>query len=167
MRLTLIRHARAEERDARKYPDDALRPLTPQGREEQALLAAALYRMGMRFDVLASSPLVRARETADILAEGMRWSGTIEITPLLGEAFTVNRLVEWLRRFPGSAHVACVGHEPDMSELAAALLSADEEIWFDFKKSGVLGIGFDESVARGQGMLLYFLPPKLLLALAR
>lgn len=165
MRITLIRHARAADRDATKYPDDGLRPLIPEGRKEQAALAEAMSRMRMRFDALASSPLTRAMETAEIVAKGLDWTGEIEVTPVWGAAFTVDRAIEWLRRFPKTAHVACVGHEPDMSELASALLVGDEALYIDFKKSAMIGIECKARVERGQGALLYYLPPKLILPL--
>ncbi|MBM3262069.1 MAG: histidine phosphatase family protein [candidate division Zixibacteria bacterium] len=165
MRITLIRHARAAERDAGRYPDDGLRPLIEKGRREQAALADAMRRMGLAFDVLASSPLTRAVETAEIVAKGIGWGGNIDITPVWGSGFTVAGAIEWLRRFPKDAHVACVGHEPDMSEFSSALLTCDESLNIDFRKSAMIGIECTGRVERGQGVLLYYLPPKLILSL--
>ena len=163
MRLILIRHAKAEERSAVAYPDDALRPLSETGRREQALLARAMKRMRISFDYLATSPKIRARETAEILVENMKWKEPLDITSVLGEEFSVTRVIEWLSRYPKEATVACVGHEPDLGELASALLSSDSSVWIDFKKSGVLAIDFSGYPGPGKGMLLYFLRPKQLL----
>ncbi len=68
MRLYLMRHAEAGEADARRWPDDRQRPLSERGHREHALVAVALARMGVRFDRLLTSPLVRARQTAEITA---------------------------------------------------------------------------------------------------
>jgi len=165
MKLILIRHAKAEERSAATYPDDALRPLAEVGLREQAKLARAMKRMRISFDHLATSPKTRARETAEILAEGMRWKNPIDMAPVLGEGFSVSRVIEWLRQYPREATVACVGHEPDLSELASALLSSDDSVWIDFKKSGVLALDFNGYPDQDRGMLLYFLRPKQILRL--
>lgn len=166
MRIILIRHAKAEERDGRKFPDDGLRPLTAQGIDEQKVFSQALQRIGVIVDGVACSPLVRARETAEVLVEGLEWSGTIEVASVWGMDFTVDRAIRWLQRFPMTARIACVGHEPDLSELAAALLTTDDNFMVTFKKSAVMGIDFDDRVERGHGTLVYFLPPKMILPLA-
>lgn len=166
MRLILIRHAKAEERDASRYPDDAFRPLSDIGRREQATLAQALKRMGVTFDHLAASPRVRARQTAEILAREMSWEKPLDISDALGEAFTVKQVIKWLQGYPDDATVACVGHEPDLSEFASAMLSSDDSLWIDFKKSGVLAMEFHGYPAPDKGVLLYFLRPKEILRLA-
>ena len=165
MRLILIRHAKAEDRDPDKYPDDAGRPLSDTGRQEQVALSRVFKRMGIKFDHLATSPKIRARETAEILARGMKWKHAPEISPVLGDEFTVQRTIKWLKAYPVTAAVACVGHEPDLSILASALLISDDSVWIDFKKSGVIAIDFDGFAAQGKGTLLYFLRPKQILRL--
>jgi phosphohistidine phosphatase len=122
--------------------------------------------MGIRIDVLASSPLVRARETADILALGVKWKEPIVEASILGHEFTIDGVLKWLGKYPSATCIACVGHEPDLSELAGAMISDDEDIWIDFKKSGILAIDFSQNAERGQGVLLYLLRPKLILELA-
>ena len=68
MLLILMRHGEAGEADSRRWPDDRQRPLTDAGRREHARMAEALRRMDVRFDRMLSSPLARARETAEITA---------------------------------------------------------------------------------------------------
>lgn len=166
MRLILIRHAKAEPRDARRYPDDGLRPLTKEGREEQAALARTMAKMGISFDYLATSPLTRARETAETIAKSIKWDHPLDVTPVLGQEFTVEAVLTWLRNYPSASTVACVGHEPDFSTLAAALLGMETAMGIDFKKSGVMGIDFAGHPKEGAGTLLYFLRPKQILKLA-
>jgi phosphohistidine phosphatase len=166
VRIILIRHAKAEDRSASRYPDDGLRPLNDRGRREQVIISRALRHMGIRFDVLATSPLVRARETADILALGMKWKEPIVEASILGHEFTIDGVLKWLGQYPSASCIACVGHEPNFSELAGAMISGDEDIWIDFKKSGILAIDFLQNAERGQGVLRYFLRPNLILELA-
>ena len=166
MRIILIRHAKAEDRSASRYPDDGLRPLNDRGRREQVIISRALRHMGFRFNVLATSPLVRARETADILALGMKWKEPIVEASILGHEFTIDGVLKWLGQYPSATCIACVGHEPDLSELAGAMISDDEDIWIDFKKSGILAIDFSQNAERSQGVLLYLLRAKLILELA-
>ena len=73
MEIILIRHAKAESRDANTWPDDDVRPLTAEGRAEQRAATRAMKKMGIKFDFLVTSPLLRARETTDIVAKGYRW----------------------------------------------------------------------------------------------
>ena len=79
-----MRHGEAGEADSRRWPDDRQRPLTDAGRREHARVAEALRRMGVRFDRLLSSPLVRARETAEITARAYG-APDPELTELLGD----------------------------------------------------------------------------------
>lgn len=165
MRLILIRHAKADTRDPNRYPDDGQRPLTPKGREEQAAMARAFRRMGLTFDHLATSPLVRAYETADIIARTIKPPQPLDVAPVLGPDFSVDGVISWLQQYPASASVACVGHEPYLSTLAASLLHPTAPLSIDFKKSGVMGLDFAGPVARGAGMLVFFLKPRLILGL--
>lgn len=165
MHLIVIRHAKAEQRDPVRYPDDAQRPLTPKGREEQAAMARAFKRMGITFDHLVTSPFLRAYETADIIARTLKWTQPLDVAPVLGPEFSIDGVIAWLQQYPTTTSVACVGHEPDLSTLAGALLHPTGQFAIDFKKSGVMGFDFDGRVARGAGTLLYFLKPRQILAL--
>lgn len=165
MRLILIRHAKAEVRDSTRYPDDAQRPLTTKGREEQAAMARAMKRMGITLDHLVTSPFLRAYETADIIARSMKWTQPLDVAPVLGPEFTVDGVLAYLQQYPVTASVACVGHEPYLSMLAASLLHPTEHLSIDFKKSGAMGFDFQGRAARGAGTLLYFLRPRQVLDL--
>ena len=157
MRLLLMRHADAS--------NDAPRPLTEVGRQEQRLVSDALRRMGITFDHLLASPLLRARETAEIVAKAVEFRGAIEETPTLGDDFTVDGLLAQLAALPPEAAVACIGHEPHMSRLAAALFTPDGNLSIEMKKSGVIGIQCDGHPKRGNGTLLFAFRPEELLRL--
>lgn len=155
MKLILIRHADAS--------NDEPRVLTELGRRQHAQVAHALRRMGITFDYLLSSPLIRARETAEITARAVGFRGAVEETPALGDGFTVEGLLERLALFPGEAVVACVGHEPHLGRFAAALVTPDGSLSLEVKKSGVIGIQTKGHPARGNSTLLFVLRPDELL----
>lgn len=163
MRLILLRHAEAEERDSARFPDDGLRPLTREGIKVQTAVAKALKRMGLVPDRIVTSPLVRAKQTADITARILSLEQRLEESDALGEGFSVANV---LRLLEGSDKetVMLVGHEPDLSGLAGALLGPGEGPDIRFKKSAVLGLEFDGKPEPGGAALLFFYRPKDLLA---
>ncbi|MBI4468332.1 MAG: histidine phosphatase family protein [Acidobacteria bacterium] len=165
MRLILIRHAKAGNRDDPKYPDDRTRPLTREGRREHKRIAGALAKMSVDLDHIWTSPILRAKETAEITAREMGFTGALFESPLLGEAFSIDGLIAALKPLPSECSVACVGHEPHLGRLAAALLHPDGSIAIKFKKSAAMGLDFPARAARGKGTLLFFLRPDHLLSL--
>jgi len=166
MEIILIRHAKAESRDPNSWPDDDQRPLTAEGRAEQRAATRSMKKMGIKFDFLVSSPLLRARETADIVAKGYRWPEPPQIAEELGHGYSVGAIVKFLAKFPPGAAVALVGHEPDLSDLTAGLTTKDGRLNIAVKKSGVVGIEFDGPAEEGRGTLLYHLKPGHLRKLA-
>lgn|SRR4051794_1425019 len=121
MRVTLIRHAEAGD-DA---PRDEARALTARGREDARRLGQALARRGVEFSLIVTSPLVRAVQTAEIVASELGYRERIAVTELLVPEGTASRLVGFLRstesEADGAASIALVAHEPILSALAAAL----------------------------------------------
>lgn len=166
MEVILIRHAKAGERDANTWPDDDNRPLTPDGAAEQREAARVMKRMGIRFEFLVTSPLLRARQTADAIAAAYRLDEQPQVSESLGHGYTVAAVVELLGKFPPDARVALVGHEPDLSHLAAALIFREGGARIDLKKSGVIGIEFAGAAEAGAGALVYHLKPGHLRRLA-
>ena len=126
MRVTLIRHAEAGD-DA---PRDEARALTARGREDARRLGQALARRGVEFSMMVTSPLVRAVQTAEIVAAEIGYRDRIAVTDLLVPEGTASRLVAFLRtllrstgRQPeGAPSIALCAHEPILSALAAALI---------------------------------------------
>ncbi len=167
MEIILIRHAKAEARDPNSWPDDDQRPLTAEGRAEQRAASRAMKKMGVKFDFLLTSPLLRARETADLVAKGYRWTEAPQVVEELGHGYAVGAIVKLLAKFPPTAAVAMVGHEPDLSDLAGALTTKDGRLSIAVKKSGVVGIEFDGPAEAGKGTLLYHLKPGHLRKLAQ
>src|SRR3712207_398170 len=115
MELYLIRHGIAAEREA--YANDEDRPLTDKGREKTGKVAEQLRQLGLHFDLILTSPLVRARETADILKDASLGSQVEELTSLAPDG-NIYAWIRWLqeRQQNGGDYqcLALVGHQPDL-----------------------------------------------------
>jgi phosphohistidine phosphatase len=165
MEVVLLRHADAGDSDPARYPDDGLRPLTEHGRRVQHAVARALRRMAVGFDHLLTSPLMRARETAAITADVVGGKDAIEVVPALGDRFSAAALLRALATYGPASRIGCVGHEPHLSEFAAACLDADRRAIIELPKSGIIGLAFEGPLAFGAARLRYVLRPEHLVAL--
>ncbi|MEO8539623.1 MAG: histidine phosphatase family protein [bacterium] len=162
MRLCLLRHAIAVEREGGGYKDDRARPLTAEGRKRTSEASAGLLRL-LKPDAIFTSSVLRARQTADILGRAC------EIRPRELEALgrgdhdgTVAALQPG-----GTQTVVLVGHEPWMSELLSMLLCGQPQaVQSDFKKSAAAITECDGAPAFGNFRLVAFLPPAVLRRMA-
>jgi phosphohistidine phosphatase len=128
--------------------------------------ASALVELGVTFDEILTSPLVRARQTADILADAYAGRPRIVELPALEPGRRPKDVLTALGNFTKRGSLALVGHEPGMGELAAALLGLRTPP--AFKKGGVALI--DVALLpppAGSGELVWFVPPRLLRAVGR
>ena len=158
----LIRHAIAEER-GHDWPEDDLRPLTEEGKQRFAEAARGFLSFASAPDLIFASPLVRARQTAELLAAAARPALRVKEMPELSPGHSPSVLLAQVRKLGDSLCVALVGHEPDLGYLAAHLLGAKRPL--PFKKGGICRI--DVTWGRApQGTLVWFLPPKVLRPLA-
>src|SRR5271169_6763046 len=124
MDLYLLRHGLAVEPGTQGFANDADRPLTPKGERKVRKIAEAIEAMGVSFDLILSSPYVRARQTAEVVAEALNLRKKLEFSDALVPAGSVKRLIESLNhRQPSPANVLLVGHEPYLSELISLLVS--------------------------------------------
>lgn len=162
MRLLIIRHATAVPRGSPDMPDEE-RPLTRRGERRFRRAAEGLARLMKRPDTLLSSPLPRARSTAEIAAEAWGKVEVEEEPALAGGSY--DEVVTALGRFPAESTVAIVGHEPDLSALLAGLLGASRGERLTFKKGGAALLDVPGSIAEG-GTLVWYLPPRILRRLA-
>ena len=159
LELYLVRHGLAAER-GKEWPDDSKRPLTPEGITRLRRSARGLTEMGVSFDQIVTSPLVRARQTADVLAEELKGKPPIATSDALAPAGSSAAVMQEIAKHVRHARVALVGHEPNLGELAAQLIGARAPL--EFKKGGMCRIDFDILPPKGGGMLRWFLPPKVL-----
>jgi phosphohistidine phosphatase len=158
MQLLIIRHATAVERGAPGIPDEE-RPLTPEGEAKFREAAKGLARLVDRPDALLTSPLLRAKQTASIVAAAWGRIEEKETAALAGGSFEEQAAV--LDLYPDDATVAVVGHEPHVSDLLARLLGSRHDDRLTFKKGGAALVDVPGRLAGG-GQLAWFLPPKVL-----
>jgi phosphohistidine phosphatase len=166
MKLLLIRHAIAEEREdfARTGKDDRLRPLTDDGRKKMKQAARGLYHLCSDIDLLATSPLTRAAQTGAIIDAVYGGLKEVEIDQLSPEAKPTDFL-RWLRQQKHET-IAAVGHEPSISLILSWLLTGSERRIFAFRKGGACLLDFPDEVGAGTATLLWALTPAQLRELA-
>ena len=166
IQLYLIRHGIAADRGP-DYPDDSHRPLTEVGVARMRLEAVALAALGVSFDHIISSPLVRARQTADIVAGDGAPSTSVPVTDSEALAFdgTPDDVRQVLARYPDAGSIALVGHEPNIGELAGALTGARWPL--RFKKGAVCRIDVTGNHHGPPGELRWFLTPRMLRIIGR
>lgn len=167
MKLLIVRHAIAEDREefARTGKDDSLRPITDEGRKKMKQGARGLKTQVPEIDLLATSPLTRAAQTAAVLDSVYGGLREVEITELEPETSPVEFL-SWLRKQDGE-NVAVVGHEPSISLIVSWLLTGTEKRLLSFRKGGACLLEFPGEVGAGTASLLWALTPTQLRELAR
>ncbi|HTY49068.1 MAG TPA: phosphohistidine phosphatase SixA [Steroidobacteraceae bacterium] len=166
IRLYLIRHAIAHDRDPARWRDDRQRPLTPEGVEKFRRTAAGLGHLVGTVDRLLTSPLVRARETAGVLHDVAGWPAPIEHAAL-APGRTVAQVLALLREQLADS-IALVGHEPWLGRLLAVCVAGPQaRLACHFKKGGAACLSFRAQPRPGQATLEWLATPKLLRALAK
>jgi len=168
VRLLVVRHAIAEARESgtRTPKDDESRALTPEGRRKMERGAAGLRQIVPEIELLASSPLRRAAETADIIAQAygdLRVERIAELAPAAG----IDRVITWLESQRARGTIAVVGHEPDLSQTVCALLAGTNGPFLELRKGAACLLEFPSAVGRGAATLDWFLGPSTSAASAR
>jgi phosphohistidine phosphatase len=153
MQIFLVRHAIAAEREGFKLPD-GMRPITDRGRRRFRRVVKALVRTGERARVILSSPLVRAVQTAEILAAARGWEAEVEILRSLEPEGRALAVLEAARARDVES-VALVGHEPQLSAVASLALGGP--LAAPFKKGMVIAIELPRG--GGAGTLRFAIAP--------
>ena len=122
MIIHLIRHSEAIDR-SQDIPEEH-RFLTHRGIKRFRRVAKSLKKLGVEPDVILTSPMIRAVQTADILAETLRHKGDLLVASQLAERLGPQQLDELLNSYPQAREIALVGHEPDLGALAQTMLAA-------------------------------------------
>jgi phosphohistidine phosphatase len=154
MQLVLIRHARAEERVL--FKRDRTRALTQDGQRRMRKAARGLHALLPGLTQIATSPLLRARQTAEIVAAVYTGIDTVSL-PALSPGVAPRAVLAWLRAQPVDATLALVGHEPDLGLLAGWLLTGKNSGFVQFKKGAAALIEFSGAPAAGKGTLVWLL----------
>jgi phosphohistidine phosphatase len=161
--LYLVRHAIAEERGD-KWPDDTRRPLTEKGIARMREAIAGLDTLEAGIEIVLTSPLVRARQTADLLVDGLKPKPALDVLPSLAPGEAPAKVAEALGAHAGRQAIALVGHEPGLGELGAWLIGANAPVIF--KKGGVCRIDVASLPPERYGQLAWLALPKMLRTLA-
>ena len=140
MEVYLIRHGIAAERGT--YTNDEQRPLIDRGREKTIKVAKRLLAAGLKFDLILTSPLVRAYQTAEILQKESLAEDIQSFAPLKPDG-EIEQWLEWLQTWQvknPNAKLALVGHQPDLGDWAEILIWGSIKGQITVKKAGVIGI---------------------------
>jgi phosphohistidine phosphatase len=137
MELYILRHAIAVERGTAGYKSDFDRPLTPEGERKLRRITKAMRNLELSFDLILSSPYVRARETAEIVASAFSLKKVETSDSLAPEGNLREFVVELKTRTPTPEGVLLVGHEPFLSLLISLLVSGSTKTSISLKKAGL------------------------------
>jgi len=160
--LFLVRHAIAADRGD-DWPDDAKRPVTSDGAAKMRRAIAGLRGLDVKLDLVLTSPLTRAMETAELLVSGLKPTPALKPLPALAPGVAPAKVAEAIVADRGVRAIAIVGHEPGLGELAAWLIGARHPL--PFKKGGICRIDVTELPPGRTGQLVWFATPKMLRAL--
>jgi len=160
--LLVVRHAIAQDAAeyAREHPDDAGRPLTPEGKKKMKRVALGLRALVPDLQLLATSPLTRAVQTAEILAAAYDLKPVV--VPTLAPAQSAADVTHWLAGERRHENVAIVGHEPGLSRAVSWLLAGSERPFVEIKKGAALLLAFPDAVEAAGATLLWSLTPSQL-----
>ncbi|HVM62682.1 MAG TPA: phosphohistidine phosphatase SixA [Verrucomicrobiae bacterium] len=157
MKLYLVRHGTASD----VARNDAERELTRDGREEARIVGAALAGLGVRPGSILSSPLVRARQTAEIAGKELMFPGAVEpLDELIGNT-TTPALLKVLRPHASHGEIILVGHMPSLSEHLAAMIGGARVEALGLGKGSVACVEMDE-LRIGAGQLRWLMRQKQL-----
>ena len=156
MKLYLLRHGAAYDREDWQDKDDELRPLTDDGTDAMKREARRLSQMKLKLDAIVTSPLVRARETAWLVARALDMK--VDENPLLKPGFNLDALDILLGQYVEFNRLMIVGHEPDFSQVIAQLIGGGTIL---MRKGGLARVDISE-LHPPHGELVWLLTPSVL-----
>ncbi|MGA3285388.1 MAG: phosphohistidine phosphatase SixA [Verrucomicrobiota bacterium] len=161
MKLYILRHGIAVMRDDLDFKNDAKRPLTPKGKRQLRQTAAAMKKMGLRFDLILSSPYLRAKQTAEIVAESLKLIKQLKFSDALVPDGSPKNLIRQLNESkPLPENVLLVGHEPYLSCLISLLTTGGMDLTMDFKKGGLCKLEIGKLSHDRCATLVWLLTPR-------
>ena len=166
MDLYIIRHAIAVDEGTPGYEDDSQRPLTDKGRKKMRQIAKGLRSLGVEFDLILSSPYVRARETAEIVADVFKMKKKLAFTDNLIPMGEPNLLIAELNEKDSIQSIALVGHEPHLSSLVGLLTAEGKGLDVTLKKGGVCLLSADDLHQEHRATLEWLLTPGILVEIS-
>jgi phosphohistidine phosphatase len=166
MNIYILRHGLAEEPGSADYPDDADRPLTSDGARKLWKIADGMKALGLKFNLILSSPFARARQTAEIVAQAFNVREKLEFSDTLKPDGDQSALIEVLSHRNQVDNALLVGHEPYLSSLISMLISGDGRASVVMKKAGLCKISADSLKSGRCASLRWLLTPKQMTLLA-
>ena len=163
MNLYLLRHGIAVDPSAPDFAKDAERPLTPKGRRRLGQIAGAMGALKLSFNVILSSPYVRAKQTAEIVAKTLKRRKQLKYSDELMPGGNPKSLIQQLNDLrPRPKNILLVGHEPYLSKLIALLTAGSTNMEIDLKKGSLCKLEA-ESLRYGRcATLVWLLAPRQL-----
>ncbi len=168
MNLYLMRHGIAVAADDPSVTDDHQRPLTNKGVKRMRRAGRGMRRLGIEFAAILTSPLPRARQTADIVAAALGLESRVEEISGLAPESSVDHLLSGLTRYQDRDHLLLVGHQPLLGQTLAYLIdqSQTSKLEFDLRKGSLCRVELDGLPVHRPAMLHWLLTAKQLRLLA-
>ena len=162
MNIHLLRHGIAAPLGEENHFNDARRALTTEGLAKMREVSLGLKRLGVTFDLVASSPLVRAKQTAEVVVEVLKIKEPIQEWDELALDGSIDELMHQLQKHQKRTSPLLVGHQPFMGLVASFLIFGSDKISLDFKKGGICCIRVNDVPPQFAGELVWMLTPKIL-----
>jgi phosphohistidine phosphatase len=159
MEIYILRHGIAVDRGTPGYKKDSDRPLTKEGEQKMHQIAEAMLGMGLKFDVILSSPYARAAQTAQIVAKELDEEVTFT-EGMIPEGNALELIAEINDEKP--QRLLLVGHEPHLSRLISVLVTGNSDAAIELKKGGLCKLTSDKLTFGQCATINWLLTPKLL-----
>jgi phosphohistidine phosphatase len=166
MNLYLIRHAIAVDEGTPEYDNDSQRPLTDKGKKKMRQIAKGLRVLGVEFDLILSSPYIRATETAEILADIFKIKKDVIFSDNLIPMGDPDLLIAEMNEKYNATSVALVGHEPFLTALIGLLVSENANLDMTLKKGGVCRLSADDLHHTRKASMDWLLTPGILVGIS-
>jgi len=161
--LYIVRHGIAVEHGTSGIPDD-MRPLTAKGEKRMRQIGRAISKLELQLDRIVTSPLPRARATAEILADALDSRDRLEIADVLRSGTSAVSIQRWLRE-RDEDRLMIVGHNPELSDLVPLLvLGRTQPLFCDLKKGGIAALACAGGADRFE--INWIAPPRVIRGLA-
>ena len=164
-RLYFLRHGIAVLSGTPGFMGDD-RPLTEEGIDKMSKAAKGIRRLAENFDVILTSPLKRAHETALIVAKEMNIDNKVEVSKVLSPGCKLKELMSLLSKYSDKEDILLVGHEPDFSQIIAGLAGADSSV-VELKKGALCRLDIEGFEQGQKAKIVQLLPPKILRMLSK
>ncbi|MFQ5798155.1 MAG: phosphohistidine phosphatase SixA [Bacteroidota bacterium] len=165
MELYILRHGIATDQEGMYVGNDRERPLTPKGMKKMKKECRGMRALQLEFDLILTSPLVRARQTAEVVAKAFDAQDKLEDCAHLASGGDHDLLVKQLQSYPEDYRILLVGHEPDLGTFIASIAFGNEHASLKLRKGGLCKVVLDNENQAFRGTLEWLLTPKQLLML--